>query len=453
MFGQYLNVTVVRVSGTDESQREDVRVGGNLDDKLLFHTGTDIKRGDEIHSSVLDEPRVVVAIHPKMAQGKLTHYEADLLPKSQTSEAQSDVPHSAPSLSPLQQTPYPYDPDELTRLQYTLLRVNDLPPRILDTYAMLWQLETWLRHMVYAELKTLLGQQWEVALPSHSQKTSERSRDIDKRMTHMPTPETSRLSYVQLAHLCTVIETHWNLFESYLPPQTLWKAKMEEVGQIRHRVAHFRYGHTDDPTRLRQVLRDLDQGMWRFCTSFNDLRPVLPPTSDPVTNEFSHLDPFPYCETSARHWCRVGIADPRATFMVQVERISRPWQPTIQGPQSVTSLGFLYHVSFAARDRRKIDHREFLARTRDVHDDVVFVCLGNSTVDLKIPAVLGYDRVIAMIKRCVDILPTTITPSGTRDEDSKVLQHLADQWPEHVIGPFNPLTFLDPSMKCSFFAA
>jgi hypothetical protein len=30
---------------------------------------------------------------------------------------------------------------------------------------------------------------------------------------------------------------------------------------------------------------------------------------------------------------------------------------------------------------------------------------------------------------------------------------LADEWPEYVLGPSNPLTFLDPEMKCSFFGA
>lgn len=28
---------------------------------------------------------------------------------------------------------------------------------------------------------------------------------------------------------------------------------------------------------------------------------------------------------------------------------------------------------------------------------------------------------------------------------------LADRWPEYVIGSSNPLTFLAPSMPCSFF--
>jgi len=33
------------------------------------------------------------------------------------------------------------------------LTVPELPQHILDTYARLWQLETWLRRLVYVELK------------------------------------------------------------------------------------------------------------------------------------------------------------------------------------------------------------------------------------------------------------------------------------------------------------
>lgn len=38
--------------------------------------------------------------------------------------------------------------------------VRELPGRVLDTYARLWQLETWLRRMVYVELRALKGDDW-----------------------------------------------------------------------------------------------------------------------------------------------------------------------------------------------------------------------------------------------------------------------------------------------------
>jgi hypothetical protein len=96
-------------------------------------------------------------------------------------------------------------------------------------------------------------------------------------------------------------------------PTTIWEAKLEEVSQIRHRVAHFRRGHRDDLQRVLQLMRDLDQGFWRFCTSYNDPTPVLPQSDDPVVSHFLHLDLMPWTQVSdgkwARGWLRRGAAD------------------------------------------------------------------------------------------------------------------------------------------------
>src|SRR4029077_4848207 len=160
-----------------------------------------------------------------------------------------------------------------------------------STYARLWQFETWLRRMVYVELRALKGDDWHASLP-----TSTKPFEADKRLIYLPTPEEDPISYVQLGALERAIDANWSLFERYLPPQTIWKAKLEEVSQIRHRVAHFRVGHADDHRRLIQFLRDLDAGFWRFCTSYNDAPPVLSPSGEPVMAHFLARDPFPSTE-------------------------------------------------------------------------------------------------------------------------------------------------------------
>lgn len=130
--------------------------------------------------------------------------------------------------------------------------VADVPTQVLNTYARLWQLETWLRAMVYVELRALLGDDWVAGLNPASG-----SFQADKSLTHMPTPEMNALSYAQLAKLLELVHRHWDCFAGYLPPKPLWAAKMEEVSQIRHRVAHFRVGHADDLARVKQILGQL----------------------------------------------------------------------------------------------------------------------------------------------------------------------------------------------------
>jgi hypothetical protein len=63
------------------------------------------------------------------------------------------------------------------------------------------------------------------------------------------------------------------------------------------------------------------------------------------------------------------------------------------------------------------------------------------------------------------ILPTAVlvmaVPGGPFGESyapilatmatTKAVDEFAMQWPEYVLGPSNPLTFLDPDMPCDFF--
>jgi hypothetical protein len=189
----------------------------------------------------------------------------------------------------------------------------------------------------------------------------------------MPTPEMDALSYAPLSTLKKAIDDNWQLFAPYLPPQNIWQAKFEEIAQIRHRVAHFRIGHEDDLQRVIQFLRDLDQGFWRFCTSYNDEDTPLPPSDDPVIAHFLHLDPFPWTEVSDKKWARVGVADPQLVVAVSIEISRRAWakreSPVHDKP------GYFYDVHFHARDRRCFAYEGFLKGTRAVHHHCAHVCL------------------------------------------------------------------------------
>src|SRR5689334_21289794 len=96
------------------------------------------------------------------------------------------------------------------------LMVPELPQRILDTYSRLWQLETWLRRLVYVELRALKGDEWELPIRGAS-----KPKEADKRLTHMPSPENNSLSYLQFSAICRIISEAWSLFEHYLPPQSI----------------------------------------------------------------------------------------------------------------------------------------------------------------------------------------------------------------------------------------
>lgn len=329
-----------------------------------------------------------------------------------------------------------------------LASVPELPQRVLSSYARLWQFETWLRRMVYVELKSRDGDSW-----GQSFGRSEHPRNSDKRFTHMPTPEDDPLSFGQFSDLQKAISQHWNLFLAYLPPKEIWEVKLQEVTQIRHRVAHFRRGHFDDLQRILQILRDIDRGFWTFCTSYNDPDPVLPASKDPVTEQFAKYDPFPYTEVEKGKWARVGIADPSMICSATVDVLRRPWAELVQ-PVCGTA-GYLYDVRIAAREMRTYNYRQFLDQTKDFHSHVVHLCLDSlaSAVRLTLPAVLGEQRIVSIIQRAMEVATNTVRRRPMAQMNGTSVQQFSDECPEFVLGPDNPLTYLDPDMPCTFFNA
>jgi hypothetical protein len=326
------------------------------------------------------------------------------------------------------------------------LVVPELPERVLDTYARLWQLEIWLRQLVYLELRALAGDDWVSKV-----RGAEKPKEADKRLTYMPTPEEDPLSYAQFSELCRIISEEWRLFEHFLPPKSIWAAKLEEVTQVRHRVAHFRAGHRDDLDRVVQLLRDIDHGFWRFCTSYNDSHPVLPASDDPVVEHFLHLDPFPWGPIGDGAWARYGIADPGARLAVTVEALCHPWaswSTPVAGKQ-----GLIYDVEISARLNQAFHYRRFLQRTSSLHKHIIHICLDNlaRVVRVTIPACLGPDEVIRIVERTITASQYCLGPYGPQDSDDDSVQKLANASPEYVLGPENPLTFLAPDMPCSFF--
>ncbi|SRR6266700_3447909 len=303
--------------------------------------------------------------------------------------------------------------------------------------------------MVYVELSAKFGTGWQQEVAG----SPAGSLTNDLRLTHMPTPEQFPVSYIDFSILLKTIDNHWDLFKSYLPPQDLWQAKLAEVKQIRNRVAHFRRGHDDDLARVVRLMRDVDQGFFKFCTSYNDPQPILPPTRDPVVKKFLDLNQFQYTEVERHKWAMAGVADPNATINVTVDVLKRPWLVGPAPARIPVQPGYLYNVTITARGQRRFDYSQFLQDTKQIHDNVVHICLDSLGVSVRatIPAILGTRTVNTIIQKLLHWVPNALRPELSSQDEANTVQQLADEWPEYIAGPNNPLSFLAPDMKCSFF--
>lgn len=335
--------------------------------------------------------------------------------------------------------------DENSEVEAEPFEVSEVPERALRVYARLWQFETWLRQMVYVELRAKAGDNWSAGLGANN-----KALEADKALKHMPTPEMNALSYSSLSKLAAMVKDNWECFEPYLPPQQLWESKLLEVSQIRHRVAHFRVGHSDDYGRLRQFLRDVDHGFWEFCTSYNRARPVLPQSDDALTAHFLSLDPLPWGEMEPKHWARIGRVNRDPVIGLTVEALRRPWAPVSHAVDG--QIGYLYDMRFTANDRL-FDYRAVLESTRHLHQHFCHVVLDHfeNSLRLTVPTLLGSAQVIGLTEEFLELAKYAVGRS--RNPIAPSPEVLAAEWPEYVLGPDNPLSFLGPDMKASFFSA
>jgi hypothetical protein len=333
-------------------------------------------------------------------------------------------------------------------IEALVARLGEMPPDAPLSYVYLWQLENWLRQMVYVELKSELGQGWTKAIKAQG---VERSRDADLYMSHMPGPERQLLAFSSLGVLAGIIESRWDLFESYLPPKEIWQAKLKEVAQVRHRIAHFRYGNSSDARRVANFLQDIDQGVLRFCASYNDTKPVLPPDRDPIALDTANrAGGIPYVHTEENKWVMLDSPRIHDRLSAHVEVNIRPWVGPISPPYC-GKAGVVYSLEFTGF-KAHFEYELILAGTARYEADLLHVLLSPSMNSLRftLPAVLGEQRLIDLVGGLFKVVLQN-TMGGREYDDAEQLQRLANEWPEYVLGPSNPLTYASPGVRATFF--
>lgn len=150
---------------------------------------------------------------------------------------------------------------------------------------------------------------------------------------------------------------------------------------------------------------------------------------------------------------RIGHADPNLILSVTVEVLRRPWAERTRPIDG--AAGYLYDVRIGARDGREFDYARFLDHTVGLQPHLVHICLENSarSVRFTIPALLGSSATIGIVERAIEVAGYTVDRGGAWNLTLRTVQALADAWPEYILGPDNPLAFLDPGMRCTFFNA
>lgn len=214
-----------------------------------------------------------------------------------------------------------------------------VPPASLALYARWWQLESWLRELVYVELRARYGSRWEDVVRAASGRQSQ-----DATYTHMQGPDTQNpLAYLDYSQIVSLIDENWDMFAYALLTKKAWDGRQEELKRIRHRIGHMRRPHPDDLGRLEQTLRDLERGTFVALASYNDGEtPDLDEHTDAVTRGWlrgEHEDAQRLISHALRQY------ETRLILQSSV----RPWVPA--GRRTGHGEGHLWHAEFFLRSR------------------------------------------------------------------------------------------------------
>ena len=273
---------------------------------------------------------------------------------------------------------------------------DGMPPAASALYGRWWQFETWLRSLVYVELRAAFGAEWISQLPGHSEKR----RQGDEAFRYMATPDAQAvLAYTDASGLFEIIEAHWSLFEGALLERAVWSGRTVELRNIRNRIGHCRRPHSDDLARLEQTLRDLEGGAFRAAAAFNRQFRTGPEWKDPVVEAWiqgTH-------ETAQR---LIQHAQRQYETSFDLNWSFRPWINHVSANGPVEGkAGYIWHAHWHMR-ARGLNLRRFWEDDQldPWRDSILFLCAtGPGAFEVSFAALEDPRAIADTIGACFDL--------------------------------------------------
>lgn len=272
---------------------------------------------------------------------------------------------------------------------------NGVPPLASAIHARWWQLESWLRSLVYVELRAALGSAWVDALPE----IAETRQKVDSYFHYMATPDAqNRLAYADASALFKITLEHWAAFSGSLLAKSVWAGRIEELRAIRNRIGHCRRPHTDDLARLEQTLRDLEAGAFAAASAFNSQSDASEDWEDAVTKGWLRLEH----EAAAR---LIEHARRQYDTIFELRYSRRPWAAVASADRRTIAgeSGYIWHAYWYFRGGRSFDLGRFWKYIDHFHDQLLLVCADSpSSISISFAAKEDPATVADAIGACFD---------------------------------------------------
>ncbi|KOV27075.1 hypothetical protein ADK90_02930 [Streptomyces sp. XY413] len=278
-----------------------------------------------------------------------------------------------------------------------------MPEETLALYSRWWQLETYLRSLIYVELRSVHGVDW----TNHIGQGATTRREKDESRSYMATADwEDPLSYLDVGKLFPLLESNWTLVGPSLMDKDTLLARTPELLAIRHRLGHLRRPHRDDLGRLEQTLRDLEKGAFSAYASYN--RELRAPShlSDPVVAAWVREE-----HSTAKRLLRHAERQYDVVF-----RLSYTLRPFATAPENDAPIsggsGLIWKATFHLRGQEVRPSSLWRESYLDgnVRQLLIHMLLDHGTVSFTFPAVDDADRVADAIGEAFDAVLLNVRP-------------------------------------------
>lgn len=321
---------------------------------------------------------------------------------------------------------------------------HGMPPQASALYGRWWQLESWLRSLIYVELRAELGGAWQDALP----KTSESRQQGENEFRYMATPDAEdRLAYADASALFRITLEHWNLFASSLPAKNVWTGRVDELLAIRNRIGHCRRPHSDDLVRLEQTLRDLDGGAFAAAAAFNNQWRAKEAWTDALVDGWVRKRH----DTAAR---LIQHAERQYEAIFELRYSRRLWASSTGQEQTISGLpGYIWHAFWYFKGGRPFDLGKFWRDIERCRELIMLVCADDpSSISVSFAAVEDPQAIADVVGLCFDAALMRIGSGHATDDYMQWQERYATVDPRVQVG--TPWSSIEESMRgISVFAA
>lgn len=332
------------------------------------------------------------------------------------------------------------------RAAFTAAWGRGVPPIGLALYARWWQIESWLRSLVYVELRAKFGPRWADQIPRSAKARQRGEEDFH----YMRTPDShTQLAYTDVRVMAEIVANNWSLFEhSLLRNRAVWEGRIEEVLTIRNRIGHCRRPHDDDLRRLEQFLRDLEPGALLAAQAYHSRYAPTASSRDPVFKAWTgheHDDAARLVDHAAR----------RYDIFFGLEASCRPWAGPMDLNSNITGRpGLFWHATWMLRGTDSFNLDQFWRRASAAQSAIVFVtAITPRMLDISFSALESATTIADAIGTAFDsLIETRLRGGGNFDSYEQWIASVSNL--DQRIQVNSPWTDLPPtSFPISIFGA